>query len=55
LQLIGLEQKLQTLFTLDESLSSQNNQNQYEQIKHQALKLVHTHNQWLIQYLKTPP
>jgi len=54
LQLIGLEKKLQTLLTLDEELSSSNLQNQYEHIKHQALGLVHAHNQWLIQRLKNP-
>jgi hypothetical protein len=52
LQLISLEKKLQTLSTLDEELSSQNLLNHYEQIKNQALNLVYTHNQWLIQRLK---
>ncbi|CAF1378186.1 unnamed protein product [Adineta steineri] len=58
-QLVGLEKKLQsvsqTLFTLDETLGSQNSQGQYEQIKRQALELVQAHNQWLIQHFQNSP
>lgn len=47
--MVSLERKLQTLFALDEQFSSEP---EYEQIKHQALNLVHAHNQWLIDRLK---
>ncbi|UJR36229.1 hypothetical protein I4U23_028961 [Adineta vaga] len=58
-QLTGLEKKLQsvaqTLFTLDESLASQNVHGQYEQVKRQALELVQAHNRWLIQHYQNSP
>jgi hypothetical protein len=56
---VGLEKKLQsvaqTLFTLEESLASQNVQGQYEQVKRQALELVQAHNRWLIQHFQNSP
>ncbi len=56
---MGLEKKLQsvaqTLFTLEESLASQNVQGQYEQVKRQALELVQAHNRWLIQHFQNSP
>ncbi|CAF1240224.1 unnamed protein product [Adineta ricciae] len=58
-QLIGLEKKLQTiaqtLFTLDESLASQNASGQYEQVKRQALELVQAHNRWLTHHYQNFP
>ncbi|CAF1053876.1 unnamed protein product [Adineta steineri] len=55
-QIVNLEKKLQTasetLFTLDELQASQNFQNQYEQVKHQALQLVENYNRWLIEQYK---
>lgn len=58
-QLVQLEKKLQlasqNLFTLDESLASQNVQGQYEQVKRQALDLVQQHNRWLVQHFQNSP
>ncbi|CAF1050333.1 unnamed protein product [Adineta steineri] len=55
-QLVDLEKKLQvvseTLFTLNELQASQNFQNQYEQVKHEALQLVENYNRWLIEQYK---
>ncbi|CAF0931616.1 unnamed protein product [Didymodactylos carnosus] len=58
-QLVGLEKTLQTLgqsvFTAEETLSSQNAQGQYEQIKRQALDLVQLHNRWLTEKFANSP
>ena len=57
--MVQLEKKLQSasqsLFTLDESLASQNIQGQYEQVKRQALELVQAHNRWLVQHFQNSP